>query len=739
MASRYSLPAGYILTASLFDGSGHVRQLEDESIGGIVTNAAPISFGPYLVPRSFIASRNVTVTMTPIVAPLTSLGVIPSAGLTVATFAELATVFGYAGSGRSKIVTAGDIVQVLNLDVSYTVLASAASAFDLNYTATGGIKVNLNVTPNGYLVAQTGGDLAKIFEIACRTSRTTGTDYAKIAPSIWLRPGTYTLNTGIVIGTGQTGDIKAFKLAATPGTVRIVVADNVDAITITGDTAVPDLYVSGITFDGGDRHIRYDGEGATVVARKTIRDCKFIGFSKSAISSEQTDSPYWDITGNTFQAKSNVEGTISIAIGGLLDNSFICKNSFLRSWIDILIDGGIDRDGFSGTLIIDYNDFINFGSITTKSANIWLIPGSASYGTNSGWATSISHNKFGSENYNDGWTRILVAMKTGTGPRDTFDISTSFTYPRSVAGVRIVGNRFSSYSSATGPQYIIESYVGKLHGWTFSENYLNAPTFVLNFTGGAPETGMMDWIIGDNRGEGSGAAAGPWLRFSNVPMSIITNSYQQVAGVDVVSSSPIDVGLINDSVSPPAVFSGATRTVVTGGDVFGGDALYTISCPIAVSGIAIGMTGTVGDPTQAVVQIDLKKAGTLPLDFVEVYWNVDGTKCQSRRVELTSTTQTVEMRAIIPSGSSYRQIVIIPSGWSDGVKQNFIAGRIIGPIQTRGTINGGHIRTFGTGAWNGAHVVMGAFHLWIDASSRLRIKNGAPASDTDGTIVGVQT
>ena len=45
----------------------------------------------------------------------------------------------------------------------------------------------------------------------------------------------------------------------------------------------------------------------------------------------------------------------------------------------------------------------------------------------------------------------------------------------------------------------------------------------------------------------------------------------------------------------------------------------------------------------------------------------------------------------------------------------------------------------GAGAWNGHHVIMGAYHLWVDASGRLRIKSGAPTSDTDGGVVGLQT
>jgi len=34
---------------------------------------------------------------------------------------------------------------------------------------------------------------------------------------------------------------------------------------------------------------------------------------------------------------------------------------------------------------------------------------------------------------------------------------------------------------------------------------------------------------------------------------------------------------------------------------------------------------------------------------------------------------------------------------------------------------------------------LGGYRLWVDSSGRLRIKNGAPTSDTDGTVVGTQT
>ena len=41
-------------------------------------------------------------------------------------------------------------------------------------------------------------------------------------------------------------------------------------------------------------------------------------------------------------------------------------------------------------------------------------------------------------------------------------------------------------------------------------------------------------------------------------------------------------------------------------------------------------------------------------------------------------------------------------------------------------------------AWNGSHVTLGAYHFWVDATGKLRIKSSAPTSDTDGTVVGQQ-
>lgn len=42
------------------------------------------------------------------------------------------------------------------------------------------------------------------------------------------------------------------------------------------------------------------------------------------------------------------------------------------------------------------------------------------------------------------------------------------------------------------------------------------------------------------------------------------------------------------------------------------------------------------------------------------------------------------------------------------------------------------------GAWNGGHLLLGTYHIWQNGGV-LYIKNGAPSSATDGTVIGTQT
>jgi len=51
----------------------------------------------------------------------------------------------------------------------------------------------------------------------------------------------------------------------------------------------------------------------------------------------------------------------------------------------------------------------------------------------------------------------------------------------------------------------------------------------------------------------------------------------------------------------------------------------------------------------------------------------------------------------------------------------------------------GGMRLFMTGQWDNSPLQMNTYYLWVDSAGKLRIKNGAPTSDTDGVVVGTQS
>lgn len=91
-------------------------------------------------------------------------------------------------------------------------------------------------------------------------------------------------------------------------------------------------------------------------------------------------------------------------------------------------------------------------------------------------------------------------------------------------------------------------------------------------------------------------------------------------------------------------------------------------------------------------------------------------------------------------------------------RANFVADNLGGTLgdyvlnvttpltQVRHIVQGGNQETLKNqtlalsgAAWNGSLFVLGAYTFWVDATGDLRIKNGVPTSDTDGTVVGTQT
>lgn len=78
------------------------------------------------------------------------------------------------------------------------------------------------------------------------------------------------------------------------------------------------------------------------------------------------------------------------------------------------------------------------------------------------------------------------------------------------------------------------------------------------------------------------------------------------------------------------------------------------------------------------------------------------------------------------------------TGWS-GTYPDLTLGNVV-KHQFGGTGSGiDYDSGIGGSSWNGGHIKVGTFHVWIDSTGALRMKNGAPTSDTDGSPVGNST
>ncbi|WP_273125865.1 hypothetical protein [Bacillus weihaiensis] len=69
------------------------------------------------------------------------------------------------------------------------------------------------------------------------------------------------------------------------------------------------------------------------------------------------------------------------------------------------------------------------------------------------------------------------------------------------------------------------------------------------------------------------------------------------------------------------------------------------------------------------------------------------------------------------------------------IKSNIVNKQVIFNMNGNTARYTGSVKIDG-GGWNTYRMILGNYHLWVDSIGKLRIKNGAPTSDTDGAIVG---
>ncbi|MCD7034310.1 glycoside hydrolase family 55 protein [Metabacillus sp. GX 13764] len=143
------------------------------------------------------------------------------------------------------------------------------------------------------------------------------------------------------------------------------------------------------------------------------------------------------------------------------------------------------------------------------------------------------------------------------------------------------------------------------------------------------------------------------------------------------------------------------------------------------------MTGFLGNPTT-----DFISGGTIN-DIFAVFIGDGRNGSLQYKTHFTMETDN-DVIIAKKTGEVYQRIGIKHTGFQigDGTKTPDIA-IIRWEDNVGGVTNANSWKV--DGRWNYGHLILGSNHLWMDATGKLRIKNGAPTSDTDGVVVGSQT
>ena len=346
--------------------------------------------------------------------------------------------------------------------------------------------------------------------------------------------------------------------------------------------------------------------------------------------------------------------------------------------------------------------------------------------------------------------RILVADEdTGTGTdRLSYHHDTAWNQTGHLAGISFCNNHIQGVANITVP--LIYSYCKNLMMWRFHDNLFGGVIYkyLVEFNGildGNSEQTL--WSI--RKGLSVTGNSG-YQKISNEPLGIVNDPYLFAGGdIATINGYPTigdDLGYasrVDSAIRTTGSLSNCTRANVA--DFYGGIYASTLTYSNTNGYWGSADVGALIDGQPAWIEVDIKQSSSNPMTYVKIgmrNWTT-GNEGVRRLVQVPADWRTIRIPFVAPkSASGAWKLVVWGVQYAPGVTENIDVGR---PkiYQAHQAVNSGHLQIIGTntgaGTWDGAHMIMGAYHLWIDSTGDLRIKNSAPTSDTDGAVVGTQT
>lgn len=131
--------------------------------------------------------------------------------------------------------------------------------------------------------------------------------------------------------------------------------------------------------------------------------------------------------------------------------------------------------------------------------------------------------------------------------------------------------------------------------------------------------------------------------------------------------------------------------------------------------------------------------GVLPeevdMQATAAYWHARGNAHFSSDIETRGSVSVFKEKDRFPQLRIEAGSLVFGDGFSDPAKKRETFGRI-----TDGVIGSGKgvDVSVGDGTWDGGHLQLGGYHLWVDSSGGLRLKHGRPLSSADGQSISLK-
>ena len=503
--------------------------------------------------------------------------------------------------------------------------------------------------------------------------------------------------------------------------------------------------IGDLTVQGGAGAIRFGHEGRNVASGFTIERCRFIDYTMVAITNQGIDQPQFRIRDCQFSCASGAEA-IGVALGGLVDAGEIANCDFWRNRYHIVLEA-VAKTGGGSYFSVRHNSFLCFRGETDRLADIWLVP-KPDDALNAFEGLEIASNRFGNENRGASGRFILIADADSTDGRRAGYRHRDQPSRGHVQGIRLIGNGVAGAGAPLSASPFVASWTPNLQNLIIRDNHFagSQPAFMLGYlTGSAPDqpAAAQTTLFEHTGGELMELKR---YRLSDRAPGLALDPLALLAGEPQVpeywTTGADDGGFVDLLAARERAGIEPGRGIAADGlvDSMGGSNAVALTFLGATDMAAIRFDGAppvAGRPAWVELDIRALPERTLPGIIVSV---MDQTRRRSWFSRGVSVADASWRRLRFPwwpgdlDGPCLLTIRPIAPDFAAGTADRCAVGR---PrvYQAREPLPAGHLRTIGSaaGAWNGEHIVLGQWHLWIDDRGVLRIKKGAPGRADDGT------